>query len=855
MTADSTSRESHLGPQRGTGLWLGKWHPGVKLSYTHYKDHWNSTIDNKILIIVVIISVFARLPLCKLINRQAVKPEVNLLRRIDNYSKRSFFIEEEVPVLQLFFYLFGKYFTNYNSAPSFEITLYPNAAFRLITIVAGILTAIFTYITLRCYCQSRSLSAFLGASLVSLESTYITEQGILSLKNGNFFMAVITFYLAKKQERREQRPISLKWLSGSIPTGIACGILFACDRKLGTNMLTYLGLICLYRWWWNNALTNPVTAVSGFVSQYAVYALSTMLLFIGLCIVHLYLTPLSGDGDQYVDGNFQAALNPEILMPIMANVSYSSIISLRHLKTHGYLHSHHEFYPQGSQQQQVSLYAFRDVNNYWFVEHPLNSTNNSTNHSDSDTCHQVNELLAYDLDDAFTQKVLRLNETCHDNNNFKWDATSHEFEPVLFDNSTVIRLQHAVTKKFLHSHNIPAPVSDAEWQFEVSAYGADGYPGDLNDLWVIEVFDPASEQGDSLNQWQAISSVIRLKHLLSGCYLFSHRTHLPKWGYYQHEVTCAALGNVEASLWYAETNIHPTPPHSKVSLVSYRPPSLAVKFIEYVNAMTAYSEELRATNDFWESASKARNWGTCFVEPVVYAVFPDHRQIISMGNVLIWYGGLACLVTYMLFKCVTLLAVQRGWHPSIGQSWMVRYDHEAGRLFLAWMVFYFSATSSEQSDNAYYVALYFSILLTAMTFDCIPKYRIQLATALLASVIWSLTVYAPIIYGWSWSIDKCSAAEYGWWDLQCQVYNHSVPYLPEDKTNDFYEDSKVLSSPSHETYQDKDDEDKIASVLRDEWSRITPPPVLVDPSETASSSSGVTSIGTLGMHHEDELSP
>ena len=50
----------------------------------------------------------------------------------------------------------------------------------------------------------------------------------------------------------------------------------------------------------------------------------------------------------------------------------------------------------------------------------------------------------------------------------------------------IIRLEHLLTGKNLHSHDIPSPLSR---KFEVSGYGDDG-EGDASDNWMIECFNP-----------------------------------------------------------------------------------------------------------------------------------------------------------------------------------------------------------------------------------------------------------------------------------------------------------------------------------------------------------------------------
>lgn len=104
----------------------------------------------------------------------------------------------------------------------------------------------------------------------------------------------------------------------------------------------------------------------------------------------------------------------------------------------------------------------------------------------------------------------------------------------------LIRLDHPITKKKLHSHEVRPSVSEVDWQNEVSAYGFDGFDGDANDYWQIEIQKDYCDKGDwrAKKRLRALRTKFRLKHLMTGCYLFSHKVKLPDWGFEQQEVTC-----------------------------------------------------------------------------------------------------------------------------------------------------------------------------------------------------------------------------------------------------------------------------------------------------------------------------
>lgn len=126
-------------------------------------------------------------------------------------------------------------------------------------------------------------------------------------------------------------------------------------------------------------------------------------------------------------------------------MAYGSKITIKNTaRSGGLLHSHVQRFPGGSEQQQITTYSHKDSNNEWIVEK------------------------------AWGQPARK------------------EDDPVeLVQHGDVIRLVHESTKKNLHSHVVPAPLTDSE--NEVSGYG-DGYTEsaslfDPNDNWIIERVD------------------------------------------------------------------------------------------------------------------------------------------------------------------------------------------------------------------------------------------------------------------------------------------------------------------------------------------------------------------------------
>ena len=58
----------------------------------------------------------------------------------------------------------------------------------------------------------------------------------------------------------------------------------------------------------------------------------------------------------------------------------------------------------------------------------------------------------------------------------------------------------------MHSHDVRPPVSDQEWQNEVSGYGFPGFDGDANDYFRVEIVKDKSTPGVARERVRYISS-------------------------------------------------------------------------------------------------------------------------------------------------------------------------------------------------------------------------------------------------------------------------------------------------------------------------------------------------------------
>jgi dolichyl-phosphate-mannose-protein mannosyltransferase len=264
--------------------------------------------------------------------------------------------------------------------------------------------------------------------------------------------------------------------------------------------------------------------------------------YMGMFAIHFVCLVNPGDGDGFMSSEFQATLNSKGMADVPVDVAFGSRIALRHHNTQGgYLHSHAHMYPGGSKQQQITLYPHKDENNIWIVE---------------------NQTQPEGLDGPIKGPNA-------------WD----DREPIFIENGAFIRLYHITTDRRLHSHDVRPPVSEAEWQNEVSAYGYKGFDGDANDLFKVEIIKSMSDGAEAKKRLRTIQTKFKLVHVMTGCVLFSHKVKLPDWGYEQQEVTCARGGTLPNSVWYVESNAHPML-KDDAEKVNYKKPGFFGKFWE-----------------------------------------------------------------------------------------------------------------------------------------------------------------------------------------------------------------------------------------------------------------------------------
>ena len=475
--------------------------------------------------------------------------------------------------------------------------------------------------------------------------------------------------------------------------------------------------------------------------------------YMGMFAIHFLCLVNPGEGDGFMSSEFQATLNSKAMQDVAADVLMGSRVSIRHVNTQGgYLHSHPLMYPTGSQQQQITLYPHKDDNNLWLLE---NQTQPLDVHGEP-----INGTTAWD----------KLDEI-----------------PYIEDGG-ILRLYHIATHRRLHSHDVRPPVTEADWQNEVSAYGYEGFEGDANDLFRVEIVKKKSASGVAQTRLRTIETKFRLVHVMTGCVLFSHKVKLPEWASEQQEVTCARGGTLPNSLWYIEANEQPLLGDA-AEKVNYANPGFFGKFWELqqvmwkTNAGLVESHAWDSRPPSWPILKRGINfWGK------------DMRQIYLMGNPIVWYSATASVLLYVLFKGIAVLRWQRSCND-YSNTVFKRFDYEIGTSVLGWAFHYFPFYLMQRQLflHHYFPALYFGIIAFCQVYDFatarLPVFGIKQnplinragVVAILGLSIAAFTLFAPLAYGNTWTKAECNRVKlFDSWDFDCNTFPENVSSTPPD---------------------------------------------------------------------------
>ncbi|CAG8608238.1 6097_t:CDS:10 [Diversispora eburnea] len=638
----------------------GKVYKPFKYHGNKYLGYWYQYKEYIIPLIFTFLSFWTRLYLISY-SKIVVWDEAHFGKFASHYLKREFYFDVHPPLGKMIVGLSG-YLAGYNGSFDFGSgSAYPehvNYSFMrvfLATFGAWMVPlAYFTAIEL----DFSQQSVFLVTLMVLFDSMLL------------FFTFTTVFFLTKFHNQRNN-PFSLEWVVWLLLTGLSIGCVTSV-KWVGLFVTALVGLYTIEDLWEKfGDLSMPKTVyIQHWIARIGGLIILPLLVYMLSFAIHFAILHNSGPGDAQMSSLFQAGLHGNDFSENPFELAYGSKFTLKNMGYGGgLLHSHIQTYPSGSEQQQITCYHHKDSNNDWVV-------------------HKTREAPA-----GFG------NETGEPEIEFVKDGDT-------------IRLIHANTGRNLHSHQVKAPVTKSQW--EVSCYG-NLTIGDKNDYWEIEILDDMFKKTERIH---SLTSTLRFKHHVLGCYLRAGNAVLPQWGFKQIEVTCDKRDNPKDTYTHWNIEHHwndKLPPGGRSNYKS----RFLHDFWHLNVAMYTSNNALVPDADKEDIlASTPLQWPIVEVGLRMCSWADDVVKFYLLGNPFVWWSGTASLAIFIFVLAYYIVRRQRQYNDFSPAQW--DYFLYVGKICgVGWLLHYipFCIMGRVTYLHHYFPALYFSILMAGFVLD------------------------------------------------------------------------------------------------------------------------------------------
>jgi len=562
------------------------------------------------------------------------------------------------------------------------------------------------------------------ALMVICENAFLTISKFVLLDPILLFFISLTFYSLTRFKNARKQPFSLNWWLSLAATGASLGLVSSV-KWVGFFSVALVGLYTLWELW--DYLGKKGVSFKAYILHWVARIILLIILPISIYSLNFYIhfkvLYKSGSGDSTMSSLFQAGLEGIDFSQNPLTVAYNSKVTIKNTSYGGgLLHSHVQRYPSGSEQQQVTLYHYKDANNEWLIKKPWTEP-------------QVEEGVIEYVKDG-----------------------------------DIVRLVHSETKRNLHSHNVKAPVSK---RFnEVSGYG-NATIGDANDLWKIEI---VKDQYDSKKvNIHSLFTTFRLRHVQTGCLLQSSGASYPEWGFKQAEVVCDMHGDDKASknIWNVESHWNDLLPAAPVKTFKT---SFFRNLIDLNVAMWTTNNSLTQDEDKEPDhiTSEAWQWPLALVGIRICGWGDEDVKFYLMGNPLTWWAAFACIIfvglltgLYLILKKCNVL----GWTK---EEWN-DYCYTALITIGGWALHYFPSFLMGRVLylHHYFPAVYFGIFIIAFTLEHLGSYfrsaKIVGKIIVLAFLIIDIAMFfyfVPLCYGFTGPSSQMKSKQWlKWWSM------------------------------------------------------------------------------------------
>ncbi|KAL0089723.1 glycosyltransferase family 39 protein [Phycomyces blakesleeanus] len=587
-----------------------------------------------------------------------------------HYLEHDFYFDVHPPLGKMLVGLSG-WLAGYDGSFSFDSGQeYPEnvnyTVMRLFNAVWGALMVPLAYATAEEMGMSYK-ACILAGTMILLDTAYLCISRFILLDSMLLFFTCTSLYCLSVFHNLREQPFSESWWLWLSLTGVSLGCVSSV-KWVGLFAVALVGVYTIQELW--DMLGDVQMPKAKYVGHWIARIICLICLPVAIYLftfaLHFALLYKSGPGDAQMSSLFQANLAGNNFEQNPLEIAFGSKLTL---KNYGYggglLHSHVQTFPEGSKQQQVTCYHYKDDNNHWILKHPR----------------------GIDIDDE---------------------------EPVEFvRNGDTIRLVHEPTERNLHSHPINAPITTNQW--EVSCYGNETV-GDNQDNWVVEIVDDMIHK--DLDRIRSLTTRMRLRHAQLGCYLAANNVILPQWGFKQVEVVCDKRNRPEDphTWWNVEEHWNDRLPAAPKN--AYKS-----KFLQdfwHLNVAMWTSNNALVPDPDKEDilSSEPTEWPLVSVGLRMCGWGDDQIKYFLLGSPAVWWTSFASLIVFIGTFLFYIIRMQRKINDLSYDQWN-QFTYVGQTLFLGWFFHYipFFIMGRVTYLHHYFPALYFSVLMVPFLLD------------------------------------------------------------------------------------------------------------------------------------------
>ncbi|EDK46438.1 hypothetical protein LELG_04619 [Lodderomyces elongisporus NRRL YB-4239] len=638
-------------------------------------------------LILTAISAFVRIYRIDMANK-VIWDEAHFGKFASQYLKQEHYFDVHPPMGKLLLGLAG-YLAEYDGSFEFKSgQVYPDSVnfvvMRLFSCIFGVLTTPLAYQTSLRMGYSQQ-ACWLISLMVTFEQMSLTLSRFILLDSILLFFAAFTFFGLLNLHKvvvanRDLTKEGLKWftLTGLL-IGCVCSVkwvgLFITSV---VGLYTAIDLLLKTLRQMSSSRQSHLKYLGHWIVRVATLIMLPMLIYMAAFKVHFTVLKYAGDATGSTSTLLQASFVNSDLLSGPRSVSFESMVTIRSLGlSPNLLHSHEHNYPMGSQEQQITAYAFKDANNQFVIKHPLHELHHSITNT------------------------------------------------TLIENFDTFRIMHNKTGCYLRSQPINAALSDHD--FEVSCTYEDETENKEEQEWVLEIQGQEKSpipqfQNESEMELHPISTSFRLRNKHLGCYLASTGREYPPWGFRQGEVVCKySLFSKDKTTWWNVEDHQ----NSALSLpaIPYVPPKPKFwkEFVLLNYGMMISNSALlpdpdrfdRLSSEWWEwpilrTGLRMSGWGE------------NDFKCFLIGNPLITWSSSCALVISVLILAKILFGYQRQQQQQQQQQRNEEYLIPCLILPLAAWIFNllpFLFMGRVKYLHHYMPAQYFAIFVTGFVVD------------------------------------------------------------------------------------------------------------------------------------------